>query len=337
MRRAAVLWVAAMSLNGLSSCGGDIEVGEETEVTKQSLEGNTTLKYVPPGTFATAEATITTATRQTVSLFYPRAGQDPNGLCWLGLTIDRAGNLFPVGGAGDFSKLDPSGNLIRGKDDQNFFVTGGNSNWGTLDQNVQRFFTAALTTVRSAPYRSGAKFSVFASGLKTAGEAVAIGRGPLAGSLLVTDTGASRVYRVTLNPVSVKLFASGSLLRVPEAIASAPDGTVYVVNVGSTTDPAGRTLLKITTGGSARVFASAASSDTAARRMLAVDDAGTVYWSNARGIDRFRPDGSRLKPLPLPQDRPAFENPMGAAFDGQGNLYVVENFGCKRIYKYVAP
>jgi hypothetical protein len=31
-----------------------------------------------------------------VSLFYPRAGQDPNGQCWLGLTIDRAGNLYVV-------------------------------------------------------------------------------------------------------------------------------------------------------------------------------------------------------------------------------------------------
>lgn len=52
---------------------------------------------------------------------------------------------------------------------------------------------------------------------------------------------------------------------------------------------------------------------------------------------RFRPDGSRQKPLPGPQDRPGFENPMGAAFDGRDNLYVVQDFGCKRIYKYTAP
>ena len=204
---------------------------------------------MPPGTFAAPEVSLATATSRTVSLFYPKPGQDPNGLCWLGLTSDRAGNLYPVGGAGDFSKLDPNANLLRGKDDTNFFATGGNSNWGTLDQGAQKLFTAALTTVRSAPFRGGARFSVFASGLKTAGEAVAIGRGPLAGSLLVTDAGASRVYRVTLNPVTVKLFASGPLFKVPEAIASAPNGTVYVVNVGSTTDPAGRTLVKITPGG----------------------------------------------------------------------------------------
>jgi hypothetical protein len=326
-----------MSLLGLAACGGDSASGEGSEILTQSLEGNTSLKFVPPGTLAPPEALITTATNRAVSLFYPKPGQDPNGLCWLGLTSDRAGNLFPVGGAGDLFKLDPNGNLIRGKDDKNFFVRGGNSNWATLDTSAQRFFTASLTTVRAAAYRTGARFSVFVSGLKTAGEAVAIGRGPLAGSLLVTDAGASRVYRVTRSPVSVKLFASGRLFKVPEAIASGPDGTVYVVNVGSTTDPQGRSLVKITPGGAASVFASVASTDGAARRLLAVDERGTVYWSSTRGIDRFRPDGSRLKPLPLPADREAFENPMGATFDPQGNLYVVENFGCKRIYKYTAP
>jgi len=77
------------------------------------------------------------------------------------------------------------------------------------------------------------------------------------------------------------------------------------------------------------VFAKA--TDTTARRMLAVDSEGTFFSSSANGIDRFRPDGTRLSPLPGPNDQPAFENPMGAAFDLQDNLYVVENFGCKKI------
>ena len=68
--------------------------------------------------------------------------------------------------------------------------------------------------------------------------------------------------------------------------------------------------------------------------MLAVDRQGTVYWSSARGIDRFRPNGTRMAPLPGPRDQAAFQNPMGSAFDPQGNLYVVENEGCKKIYKY---
>jgi sugar lactone lactonase YvrE len=150
--------------------------------------------------------------------------------------------------------------------------------------------------------------------------------------LLVTDSGASRVYRVTLQPLSLKLFASGSLFQTPEAIASGPDGTVYVVNVGSQLDPQGRSIVKITPAGVASVFARA--KDTTARRMLAVDSEGTVFWSSATGIDRFKPDGTRLSPLPPPPDEAAFQNPMGAAFDAQDNLYVVENFGCKKIYKY---
>lgn len=46
--------------------------------------------------------------------------------------------------------------------------------------------------------------------------------------------------------------------------------------------------------------------------------------------------GKKLKPLPGPRDQPAFENLQGAAFDVQGTLYVVENFGCKKIYKYTS-
>jgi DNA-binding beta-propeller fold protein YncE len=137
---------------------------------------------------------------------------------------------------------------------------------------------------------------------------------------------------VRLEPLSIKVFASGPLFKVPEAIASAPDGSLYVVNVGSITDPAGRSIVKIAPNGKASVFATA--KDTTARRMLAVDEEGTVFWSSAHGIDRFRPDGTRLRPLPGPNDQPAFENPMGAAFDSYDNLYVVENFGCKKIYKY---
>jgi hypothetical protein len=35
-----------------------------------------------------------------------------------------------------------------------------------------------------------------------------------------------------------------------------------------------------------------------------------------------------------PNDQETLENPMGAAFDPRDNLYRVENFGCKKIYKY---
>ncbi|HXI59133.1 MAG TPA: hypothetical protein VNO55_23865, partial [Polyangia bacterium] len=254
-----------------------------------------------------------------------------DGLCWQGLTSDSAGNIYPVANAG-ISKLDRHAKIINGRDDTNFFAAENFSPWGVIDQAVGKLFAVSLKTVRSAPFQAGATFSDLISGLQTQGEAVAIGRGSLAGSLFVTDAGASRVYRVKLNPLSLKVFASGALFNVPEAIASAPDGTLYVVNVGSISEPAGRALLKINVHGTVSVFARAA--DTTARRMLAVDSEGTVFWSSARGIDRFRPDGTRLSPLPGPPDQAAFENPMGAAFDPQDSLYVVENFGCKKIYKY---
>jgi DNA-binding beta-propeller fold protein YncE len=320
---------------GLGACA--VPAGEEGSsllevpgVQAETLEGNTTLKFVPPGA-VDRFAQVGAAVNRTVSVFYPKPGQSQDGLCWEGLTSDRAGNLYPIANAG-FSKLDRRANVINGKNDENFFATENDSSWGVVDESAHELFAASLTAVRSAPFRAGAVFSELIDGLKRQGTAVAVGRGPLAGSLFVTDAGASKVFRVRLEPLSIKVFASGSIFKVPEAIVSAPDGTLYVVNVGSITDPAGRSIVKIAPSGAASVFATA--KDTAARRMLAVDEEGTVFWSSARGIDRFRPDGTRLRPLPGPNDQPLFENPMGAAFDAYDNLYVVENFGCKKIYKY---
>ena len=280
---------------------------------------------------ALSAAPAATAVSRTESVFYPKPGQPADGLCWEGLTSDSAGNLYPIANAG-ISKLDRHANYINGKNDENFFANEPFSAWGVIDQAVGRIFTASTLTVRSAPFRAGATFTDLIGGLKTQGAAVAIGRGPLAGSILVTDAGASRIYRVKLQPLSIKLFASGAPLQAPEAIASAADGSLYVVNIGSVTVPAGRAIIKISPAGVAKVFAK--SNDTTARRMLAVDSEGTVFWSKAHGIDRFRPDGTKLQALPGPNDQPAFENPMGAAFDAQDSLYVVENFGCKKIYKY---
>jgi DNA-binding beta-propeller fold protein YncE len=327
--------VVGLSCIGLGGCGGAPEQrslliieGAKT----QDLDGNTTLEFVPTGSIDSAlSAPASPSATRTVSVFYPKPGQTQDGLCWEGLTSDGAGNLYPIANAG-WSKLDRNANIINGDNDENFFATEDNSSWGVLDEPVRKLFTASLNAVRSAPFRARAVFTDLISGIKGQGGAVAVGRGPLAGSIFVTDSGASRVYRVRLDPLSIRVFASGSIFKVPEAIASAPDGTLYVINIGSISDPAGRTLVKISTQGQASVFATAR--DTTARRMLAVDSEGTVFWSSAHGIDRFKPDGTRLRPLSGPNDQPAFENPMGAAFDPQDNLYVVENFGCKKIYKY---
>jgi hypothetical protein len=337
MGKRGLVVVAGLWVGWAAGCGGEEldEQGASLEasgVRTETLAGNTTLQFLPPGaSFRTAAPAVSTAATRTLSVFYPRAGELTTGLCWEGLTSDAAGNIYPVG-SGQIVKLDRNANVVNGKDDRHFFATGGNSDWAVLDQARKKLFSASGVEVRSAPFKAGAKFSTLVTGLKSAGTAVAVGRGPLAGSLFVTDAGASRVYRVALAPLAIETFASGPLFDTPEAIASAPDGTLYVVNVGDQLEPRGRSVVKISTAGKVSIFARA--TDTEARRMLAVDTEGTVFWSSARGIDRFKPDGTRLSPLPGPGDQAGFENPMGATFDAADNLYVVENFGCKKIYKY---
>jgi hypothetical protein len=328
--------LVAVSGTVLGACGGSPETGSLSDVPGiqvDDLAGNKTLLYVPPGTQVAPEHAPSAAStaKRTLSVFYPKPGEGGDGLCWTGLTNDAEGNLYPIANAG-FSKLDSNANIINGEDDTNFFATDNESQWGVIDEPAHKIFAASLATIRSAKFRANATFTELAGGLKTQGEGIALGKGQFTGSLFATDAGASRVYHVTLSPTVVQVFASGSLFKVPEAIASGPDGTVYVVNVGSISDPMGRSVIKIAPSGKASVFATA--KDTAARRMLAVDNEGTVFWSSATGIDRFKPDGTRLSPLPGPTDQAGFVNPMGSAFDSQENLYVIENDGCKKIYKY---
>jgi hypothetical protein len=331
-------WALPVAVSGavLGACGGSAETGSLSDAPGarvEDLAGNETLVYVPPGTQVVLENALSVASRaqRAPSIFYPKPGQAGDGLCWVGLTNDAEGNLYPIANAG-FSKLDHNAHIISGKDDTNFFATDNESQWGVIDEPRHKMFTASLTSIRSAAFRANAVFSDLVGGLKTQAEGIALGKGQFAGSLFAMDAGASRVYHVTLNPPVVQVFASGSLFKVPEAVASGPDGTVYVVNVGSVSDPMGRSVIKIAPSGKASVFATA--KDTAARRMLAVDSDGTVFWSSATGIDRFEPDGTRLTPLPGPTDQAGFVNPLGSAFDSYGNFYVIENDACKKIYKY---
>lgn len=264
-----------------------------------------------------------------VSAFYPTMGQSTLGSCWMGLMIDSNDNVYPINASGVY-KILPDGTLVNGVDDSDLFAIGGFSFWGTLDERNAKLYSAAGSNVRSAPFLKGSTFSVLTSGLNV-GEAVALGQGPLDGSLVVTET-ANQVSRVTLSPLGVSVFASGtSFFNRPEAIASAPDGTLYVVNVGS--DPA--QLTKITPAGVPSIFLTG--SDRQTNRAVVVDDAGGVYWSHAAGIDKYDAGGVLLGTLPGPPDSPAYGNPLGAAFDSDGNLYILENFGCKKIYKYTFP
>jgi hypothetical protein len=114
------------------------------------------------------------------------------------------------------------------------------------------------------------------------------------------------------------------------ALASAPDGTVYVV---STSNPTVLPqLIRIGTDGMASVFAEG--TDLQVNGTVAVDAQGNVYWSRADGMAKYAPSGQLLGLLPGPPDKAAFGSPRGAVFDAHGDLFVMDNFDCKKIYKY---
>jgi hypothetical protein len=278
-----------------------------------------------------------------VSIFYPTRGQFGGGFCWMGLRIDGNDNIYPINPSninpdgnefpGGFYKILSDGTLVNGVNDQNLFAFGGLSYWGELDEHGGKLYTSVAHDVRSAPFIEGSTFSSLISGLNDGdvigGNAIALGQGPLAESLFVSEREGGQIGRVMLSPLGLSVFASGpSPSFTPEAIASAPDGSLYVAN--QRTDPA--TLMKITPAGVLSTFQTGTIFQV--NRAVAVDKAGNIYWSHAAGINKYDASGNFLWTLPGPPDKPAYGNPMGAAFDSSGNLYIVDNFDCKKIYKY---
>ena len=257
-------------------------------------------------------------------VFYPTNGQSSSGYCWMGLMIDSNDNVYPVNGNG-VSKILPDGTLVNGVGDQNYYSTGGGSYYPALDEAGGYFYTASYSNVRRALFSEGSTFSSLIPGLN-GGRAITLGQGPLTGSLFATEYGAERVSRITLSPLGITTYASG--ISSPEAITSAPDGTLYVVSGGA--DPK---LIQIPAATATPVtFAFGTTSQV--NRAVIADNTGNVYWSHADGINKYDANGSLLDTLPGPPDKSAYGNPMGAAFDSKGNLYILDNFNCKEIYKY---
>jgi hypothetical protein len=271
-----------------------------------------------------------------VSVFYPTMGQPGFGSCWMGLIIDSDDNVYPIHGgtAGGIYKILPDGTLVNG--DENLFAYGNGSYWAALNEGNQELYAAAGNDTRSAPFLEGSTFSTLISGLSD-GQAIALGQGPLAGSLFATESSVGRVSRVTLSPLGISVFASGASFNSPEAIASASDGTLYVVNPGFNPTQ----LTKITPAGVASTFligdAWLPEPPYLVNRAVAVDDHGNVYWNRTNGINVYDSSGNLLGTLPGPPDKPAYDIAMGAAFDTSGNLYIVDNSDCKKIYKYTLP
>jgi hypothetical protein len=279
-------------------------------------------------------------------------GQQRHGQCWLGLLIDANDNVYPSNGSGLY-KILPDGTLVNGVNDQNLFASFPASRSYELDASTATLY-ALDRDVFSAPFLEGTTFSVLISGLGF-GRALALGRGPLTGSLFATEaaipgTGGlfDRVNRVTLSPLGLSVFASGlPFFKGPKAVASGPDGTLYVANLGFNPSQ----LTKITPGGVPSTFA--VGSRPQVNGAVIVDNAGNVFWSHETGINKYDANGTLLGKLPPPPSgrffpgnslplEPAqgtskkrvFRNPVDAAFDSNGNLYVVDNGYCKTIYKY---
>jgi len=261
-----------------------------------------------------------------VSIFYPKPGAQADGLCFIGLFADNAGNLYPVSAVGVF-KILPDGTLVN--NDTNPFLSGNNDSYAALDQRSQTVYSAGSGNLRSAPFVEGSTF-VDVMPLAPDARQIAFGRGPLAGSLFATrpiSQFSAEILRVTVSPPSVTSFTAG-LGELDTPVASAPDGTQYVADLARTSTQ----LIRISTTGIKSLVATGTNAEI--NRAVGVDEAGNVYWSQATGINVYSPSGQLSRVLPGPPDKAAFQGPSGMAFDPQGNLYLVENIDCKKIYKY---
>jgi Ca2+-binding RTX toxin-like protein len=260
------------------------------------------------------------------SIFYPKPGAQSDGVCFIGLFADSAGNLYPVSPVGVF-KILPDGTLVN--NESNLFLKGTNDFFAALDQPNQTVYSADSGSLRSAPFSEGSTFADVMP-LAPGAQQIALGRGPLAGSLFSTrpiSQTSAEILRVVVSPPSVTSFTAGlGVLETP--VASAPDGTQYVADLASNPTQ----LIRISTTGSKSVVATGTSAQ--ANRSVAVDEAGNVYWSQATGINVYSASGQLSRVLPGPPDKAAFQGPSGMAFDPQGNLYLVDNLDCKKIYKY---
>ncbi|WP_257462572.1 NHL repeat-containing protein [Archangium lipolyticum] len=270
----------------------------------------------------------------TIDIVYPTRGQSGYGSCWSDLDIDSAGNLYPINAMGVYRMLS-DGTLVNGVDDTNLFITGSVSGVGALsavvlDESRGRFFGLETGGVYEAPITEGSSFSLLVPGNGIYHHELTLGRGPLADSLLANVIGTSRVDRVTLSPPGLETFSDSGLIVVPGAMASAPDGTVYVVSTSMPTILP--QLIRIGTDGTASVFAEG--TDLQVNGAVAVDAQGNVYWSRADGMAKYAPSGQLLGILPGPPDKEAFGSPRGAVFDAHGDLFLMDNFDCKKIYKY---
>lgn len=260
-----------------------------------------------------------------VDEFYAFDGEP--GACWQGLSVDRAGNLYPVA-TGSIAKLSPGGELLNGVT-KPYFATGSTfALFGTIDEKANKIYTASDFAVNSAPFSEGSVLQPAYTGFYiTSG--IITGRGPLRGNLLVVEYSSDLIAGIRrIAPDGTVSWLSTGPFTFPYSMASAPNGTLYTVDIGTT--PA--KLFKTTPSGKTSLFATAPAEDFA-NIGITVDKFGFIYWTRNEGIAVYSPAGKHVFMLPPPDG--GFSNPFGMQFDRSGKrLYVVENSRCRQIYKY---
>jgi hypothetical protein len=276
-----------------------------------------------------------------VSVFYSH----PFGQCWGGLTIDSSDNLYPVNTAGVY-KILSNGTLVNGVNDTNLFTTGTATDSVALDDNGGMFYSTGEVGypytiggpfyVSAAPFSAGSSFAPLINGLGGPGNVV-LGQGPTQKTLFVAEIWQNKIARASLSTLKLTEFGNASIFQAPSAIASTPDGSVYVssLNVDRYGNSLGNIFLtKIAPDGTVSRFINGSAPAPNLDDVLAVDKTGNIYWGNALGINKYNSNGNLLGTLPGPPDRQSLSFILGGVFDSKGNLYLVDNDGCQAIYKY---
>jgi sugar lactone lactonase YvrE len=250
---------------------------------------------------------------------------DGYGACWQGLTVDKGGNVYPIG-LGNFWKITPDGRVVNNESNLFATVPYAVTYFGIIDEKNNRL-VSATAPLSTGLFSEGTVLQPTIEGFTTP-NGIAVGSGPLNHKLVVADVDLSGVPGIkVVNKDNTVSQLSNVPMSYPEAVAVASNGTVYTVDIG--VSPA--ILYKTTPKGTTTVFAT---TEDYGIRGLAVDNAGRVYWTRSTGVVVYSRQGKELYTLPGPADQ-EFGNPMGMQFDRTGKLlYIVDNYGCREIYRY---
>ncbi len=170
------------------------------------------------------------------------------------------------------------------------------------------------------------------------------------GNLYVANTyggnnGIGSIEKFTTNGTP-SLFASdpgdGSVLLIPEGLAFDSSGNLYVANTYGGDNENG-SIEKFTTNGTPSLFASDPGDGSVLNNPydLAFDKTGNLYVVNATGdtngygsVEKFKSSSSYSSFISDPGDGSLLNSPVGLAFDGAGNLSVVNSGFSQNVKKF---